>query len=308
MLLRCSKKKDMSEWNQWRENNSGEEVLLEGAAPGEAHLEGADLTGAHLEDAHLVGTHLEGALLERAHLEGAHIELAHLEGAYLFRAHLEGANLLGTHLEGAYLMGTHLEGAECETAAVDGSTLLWKCEIDRETNFASVALDSARIDPGTKQLLEYNIRRINWERWYKDNRLRQWPMRMFWWMSDYGRSTGRILFTFFFLAFVFAAIYYICGRVSPPGIVCNLFADAQGPVPGWLVPVRAMYFSIVTMTTLGFGDMYAATRSLAGHLLLTFQVLLGYCLLAALVTRLAILFTASGPAGKFAKNGTRGEQ
>jgi len=30
-------------------------------------------------------------------------------------------------------------------------------------------------------------------------------------------------------------------------------------------------------------------------------VLLGYMLLAALVTRFAILFTAGGPAGKFAK-------
>ena len=77
------------------------------------------------------------------------------------------------------------------------------------------------------------------------------------------------------------------------------------------VPFRALYFSIVTMTTLGFGDMYAnvATefdyryaniRCVCGHLLLVIQVTLGYVLLGALVTRFAVLFTAGGPAGKFA--------
>lgn len=39
-----------------------------------------------------------------------------------------------------------------------------------------------------------------------------------------------------------------------------------------------------------FGDMHAATGSIAGYLLLTIHVILGYPLLAALVTRLAVLF------------------
>ena len=54
------------------------------------------------------------------------------------------------------------------------------------------------------------------------------------------------------------------------------------------------------MTTLGFGDMYANPTSWVGHILLMVQVILGYVLLGALVTRFAVLFTAGGPAGKFA--------
>jgi len=80
--------------------------------------------------------------------------------------------------------------------------------------------------------------------------------------------------------------------------------DSQQAVSGWLVPLRSVYFSIVTMTTLGFGDMYASAHSLfrgiAGHILLALQVTLGYVLLGALVTRFAVLFTAGGPAGSFA--------
>jgi len=53
------------------------------------------------------------------------------------------------------------------------------------------------------------------------------------------------------------------------------------------------------MTTLGFGDMHANCQSFLGHLLLTIQVILGYVLLGAMVTRLAVLFTADGPEGKF---------
>jgi hypothetical protein len=55
------------------------------------------------------------------------------------------------------------------------------------------------------------------------------------------------------------------------------------------------------MTTLGFGDMYANAHSLFrgifGHILMALQVILGYVLLGALVTRFAVLFTAGGQAG-----------
>ena len=55
------------------------------------------------------------------------------------------------------------------------------------------------------------------------------------------------------------------------------------------------------MTTLGFGDIYANPKSPVGQILLIFHVLLGYVFLAALVTRLAVLFTADGPAIKHCK-------
>jgi hypothetical protein len=140
-----------------------------------------------------------------------------------------------------------------------------------------------------------------------------WLLRKFWLISDYGISTKQIIKTFFKWAFVFAIVYYAWGCIDYyllcnkdyPGIVSNLFVldDSKQAVSGWLVPLRAVYFSIVTMTTLGFGDMYANTHSLFrgifGHILLALQVILGYVLLGALVTRFAVLFTAGGPAGRF---------
>jgi voltage-gated potassium channel Kch len=77
---------------------------------------------------------------------------------------------------------------------------------------------------------------------------------------------------------------------------CLSVGGAAGGVCG---PLHALYFSVVTMTTLGFGDVHANPASPAGQVLLMLQVLLGYVLLAALVVRLGILFTSEGPAGEF---------
>ena len=369
MLLRCSQKKDSTEWNQWRKQSSRKDIFLNGAKLKGAHLEDVNLKGAHLQGADLSDAYLKGADLSTAHLEGAHLRHAHLEGSYLYHAHLEGAylyetymegadlsnchledaalvqchledaslssaylsgadfrrahldhanlcythledaNLKYAHLERAFLVKAHLENANFEQAIVDASTLFWACHVDRGTNFRGVGLDSVRIDTGTKQLLEYNTRRMNWELWYpKQHWLLRGLVRQFWQISDYGLSTQQILTIFFKLVIFFAAIYYVWGSIDYylrdikdyPGIVSNLFVDRHGVMVGWwLVPLRTLYFSIVTMTTLGFGDIYANAHSFWGHILLSVQVILGYVLLGALVTRFAVLFTAGGPAGKF---------
>jgi len=279
----------------------------------QARLEGADLKEAHLERAVLPQAHLEEAFLYQAHLEEAYLEGAYLEGAYLGGAHMEGADLEGAHLEGVDFSDTFLQGTNCRKAIVDGETLIWGCEINKRgireknyTDFAGVGLEAARIQPQIKQLLEYNIRKSNWSLWY----IRLWNrnlftkiissplvpikwilVRPFWWISNYGLSTWRIIITFFGLAVVFALAY----RLWPN---CVLVNGQVGDIRGF---VHALYFSVVTMTTLGFGDIAANPDSWQGQVLLMVQVILGYVLLAALVTRFAVLFTAGGPAGRFAE-------
>jgi len=287
---------------------------------GEVHLEGANFEWAKLQSANFAGAHIEGedtrfwsakarnAQFVGTHLEGADLSVAHLNNCDFSGSFLENAKIVSSHINGANFAHADLRGCSARGAIVDGETNLAYCQVNRYstqqrfTDFNIVALSSVRIDPGTKQLLEYNIRRMNWEEWYpKQHWLLRYVVRKFWQISDYGISTKRIIVTFFGLAFIFANIYYHWGRIAPPGIVNNLFVDRSGSeVQPWLVPLRTLYFSIVTMTTLGFGDMYANAQSILGHLLLMLQVILGYVLLGALVTRFAVLFTAGGPAGRFA--------
>jgi hypothetical protein len=186
-------------------------------------------------------------------------------------------------------------------------------------------LDSLRIDPATKQLLEYNERRTNWEEWYwggthrnifkkKESLIKTWlwtakiiwrltwtsPFRFFWWISDYGKSGLRVSGILFLILFFFANLYCHWGTGRNPELLRYLFKDEYNDIPQEVVPWRAIYFSIVTMTTLGLGDIRANPKSIKGHICLAVQVILGYFLIAALVTRLAIMFTAGGPAGEFA--------
>ena len=347
MLKRCSEKRNMAEWNQWRERNPYVEVWLEGKPMGEAQfqgpLEGAVfqgwyLCGVNLNKAHLAGAHfyearLQDANLMFASLKGADLRGACLDGASLIAAQMQHADARGAHFRGAqfqgfaswvsrldkvqligadfrkaYAEGVHLEGANLQDAdlrgacfrqaAVDGGTLIWgsQAKIDQRTDFTGVGLDSARVAPGLKQSLKDNIRRIGWENWYRTGRwwrnflkrLFVWP---FWFISDHGRSTGRIITVFFALAMYFALAYWTCPQT----------VMVRGEVGAIRGPLHALYFSVVTMTTLGFGDIHANPESAYGQLLLMVQVILGYVLLGALVTRFAVLFSGEGPAKEFAK-------
>ncbi len=316
ILSQCSAEKDISKWNQWRKENPTTEVVLEGASLWRAYLKGANLEGANLQRAKLQGANLKGAKLQKAVLWEAE-----LQGANLQEAYLQGAQLMRSHLQGAEFSGAKLEGADFSRAIVDGETLIWRCEVNRKTKFEGVSLDAARIYPEIKQLLEYNIRRMNWEEWYqwkdwyehkpKEKRDKfsriflENTVKRFWWISNYGISSPRIIRVFFAFAVAFAVVYYLWGLKAPPGIIENLFEvrDAVGSVvavPPWLVPLRALHFSVVIMTV-GFTNMHANAHSFWAHIVVGLQMILGFVLLGALVTRFAVLFTAGGPAGKFAE-------
>ncbi len=280
MLLRCAEKKDITEWNEWREKNPKEDIFLEGTILDGAYLEGVDLEGSWLKGATLTDTHLKGACLKNSNLKYSIFRRAHLEHADLTSANLQGSRFLGAY--------------------VDCLTLLWYIEVDRNTDFRGVSLSTARIASTRRQLLEYNERWMRWEDWYKEHPTLKWLVKPFWLMSDYGLSTARIIACFLILAVVFASIFYLWGLIAPPGILDYLFVDGNGvKVASWLIPIRAIHFSVVVMTV-GFTNMHANAHSVWAHILVSFQMILGFVLLGALVTRFAILFTAGGPAGKFA--------
>jgi len=129
MLVRCSEKKDITEWNEWHDAHQEAPILLEGADLGGANLKGADLW--------------------KANLKGAELDKANLEGAKLWEANLEGADLIYANLK----------GADFSSAVLDGKTLLWDCTINEETDFTGTGLDSARVEPRLKVTLEGIIRK-----------------------------------------------------------------------------------------------------------------------------------------------------
>jgi uncharacterized protein YjbI with pentapeptide repeats len=206
MLKRCSDKKNMTEWNQWREEHMEyyvQDVLLEGGDFSNWHLEGANFgthreygrnapevylckakfNNAHLEGAKLYFAHMENAELHETHLEHAELMFAHFDNSFLLGVHLEKANLMcaklqnsnvcNARLDNAVFIDSELQGSKFDNACligtkfqkarVDGSTSFCYCKVDRQTDFHEVGIESVQIDPATRQLLEYNVRRKNWE-------------------------------------------------------------------------------------------------------------------------------------------------
>ena len=308
---------------------------LQGAFLPATNLQGTDLSEANMQGANLEEANLQGALLYETNLKGVYLWAANLKDANLWEANLEDANLPGANLQGTTLRNAKLHGADFTTAIVDGGTLIWECEVNRYsksesfTNFEGVGLDSIRIDPETKQLLEYNIRRKNWEEWYDGKSEYKWivrtrrlvtsSIRLFWSISDYGLSTGRIILSFILLVVIFATIYFVWGWADysllgikdEPGIVKNLFIapQAQQQISDvyycLMIYFRSVCFSVATMFS--FGDISVVNTQLVwkwwfSHLIPIMQMVTGYMLLGALVTRFAVLFTAGGPAGRFTKS------
>jgi hypothetical protein len=262
-----------------------------------ARLQGANLQLCRLNKANLRGANLYGAELQRAMLNQADLRDANLADANLDRASLKEADL-----RGAQLKGTHLASAQLRMSLADEVTLFEGVKFDDRTNFTGVALDTVRMPYEDRVRLEYNLRKPQWIQWCAERPVRGAAARLFWSISDYGRSTERILCCFLGLALMFAVIYLLPHLLGlETAFVSNLatFQDPSGgdsPLPVPTMIVRAACFSLVTMTTLGFGEVHAAADSIPGHLLVATQGILGYILMGALITRMAIMFQSRGVA------------
>ena len=157
ILIRCSDKGDVTQWNKWRENNPKVSILLEGANFINADLAGADLWNANLAGANLRNANLAGADLWKANLKSTELRSASLKGSELIGANLAGANLRNVNLAGADLWKANLKGAKLIAAIVDRQTFIWGCDFDKQTVFTGEGLSLAKIEPRMKENLRINF-------------------------------------------------------------------------------------------------------------------------------------------------------
>jgi uncharacterized protein YjbI with pentapeptide repeats len=270
---------------------------LNGASFVGATMKGATLNYADLSDSQLQGADLSVLEYESKVRRISNLEKTNMCRANLSNTNLSGAKLLGARLNGAELIKTDISGANLQFAVVDAGTVIDRCIFDEKTDFTAVGLDAAGIEPELKTAFKNNIRRTQWKTWFAKGNcaakmLKNCFVRPFWAMTGYGSSTANIIYYFIIFACLFGSLYFFLEQTGR-GIIDGL---AVVGMPWYHTLLRGVYFSVVTMTTLGFGDLYAKAASYWGHVLLMAQVILGYVLLGALITRLGILFTGEAPA------------
>lgn len=277
---------------------------LSGAELSEADLTGARLVGAQLAGASLYGAVLHGAELARADLSGANLDHAVLSqagfgdailrGVSAFEADLSHASFVGADLTDANFLRCKAEGArfrraDLRRADFSGADLSHADLVQTKVAgacFHEVDFRRARLrhleDFEKASFLEADIRDVDFSHAYllrrfimDQNYLAELRSRsryhaalywVWWATSDCGRSLARLgvwiaLVTVFF------------------GVAYQQVAIDYGGAQTWLAPY---YFSLVTLTTLGYGDVLPA--SVAGQALVMAEVVVGYMLLGGLIS------------------------
>jgi len=241
-------KKVLDDHKKWLDS-SGKEGEI-------ADLSNTDLSGRNLEKAYLFGAHLEGAEFFRTHLEGTNLSDTHLEGAILIEAHLEGAILI--------------EGANLENANVTGVTY------DGEGLYRGIRVSTCYGSPIFKRFAQDQ----DWLEEYLLTRETRWQKILaYLWKEtcDYGQSFTKWAIVSLLLAVIFGSILYIMGLWDSFHI--------QKPLPEypdlWGL-FTMLYYSVITFTTLGFGDVTPKTLPAAAVVMA--EVIFGYIMLGGLIS------------------------
>jgi hypothetical protein len=310
-------------WNKWREENPDVLIDLKGAKLMHMNLENANLAKADLKEANLsftnfknanlVFSNLEGAIFYFANFESANFGAAHLQNAYLEDANLTGARLSGanlknaimanSNLKNAYLVDAHLEGANLSAVNFKNANLssvtfdqkiMWK--LAKTTRFSlkklwnqryNILLDTTIRCKGVNAATCYGSQQFKLflqdQDFLEEYLEKKWGKRIFfiWWLfADCGRSLGRWAWWSLLLALLFAYFFWLLGS--------NSF-NTQHLNFNFLT---MFYYSVVTFTTLGFGDIIPKTTTAA--MCVTVEVILGYVMLGGLITIFASKLSRRG--------------
>ncbi len=276
-------KQGVEVWNQWREDNPQVTPDLQEADLKKANLEGANLAGANLERAIFQFTNLKKASLDDANLYEADLLSAELQGAGLSGAFLKHAGLMGAEMQGATLVDTNLRGADIWWVDLSGA------------NVTGVIYDNTTVGRGANVQQSIGSQRFVrhvMDLDYIEETKEKHPLK--YWLWKCTSNCGRSILLWATISVGFAVLF---GAIFAGYPVWSMLPDwlqhvlvAMGPTMEFNKDMAVngftpYYFSIVTFTTLGFGDI--TPLNLASQIWLTIEVVLGYIMLGGLITLFA---------------------
>lgn len=220
---------------------------------------GADLSGASMINADLSDATLSRSKLVDADMRAANLENARLSEADLTRAIFTRARLVNSDLKHSNVFKTNFELADMQG-----------CRLLAIKNFKKarwIGADIRGLDLRGAYMVRRYIADENYLFEFKVTSKFHNALYYLWWASsDCGRSLLRWFVWLFCATLFFAAIY------------TQVDID-YGEHVTWFSPV---YFSFVTLTTLGYGD--AVPASLTGQLFVALQAVTGYMGLGGLLS------------------------
>ena len=206
----------------------------------------------------LVGRYYGHTDIRGINLTGKSLQDADLSRVDLFAANLRKTNLSRSDLSDSWLSESDIRGASFDFAIMD-DTRVDTVMFDADTSLRHVNLNAVNFTmrPLLEDLAIGQQRIADLE---ANHRILAAVLRT---SCDYGRSFGRFFLWVFGLIIVFGLLYTFPGTTSASGVFDNL------------------YFSVVTFTTLGYGDIVPV--SALGRVLVIIEVMVGYMMLGLLV-------------------------
>ena len=261
-------------------------------------------------------------------IEYSSFNFADMKSVILMQIPLGKSHFKQSNLTNCRIQKSNISACDFSYACIDSTTRIIDNNIDELTDFTGVGLSGICMDEDAKVILESNIRRIHWNNWYQKEKIRirkfskktgivnpksididieggknfyeigmmtprrkllkaverifiDIPVAFFWMLSDYGSSTTRILLSFVTLNLLSFEAYFLLQLVgfSPSVLSGNLI---QMLLQAFLIPFGVGEFDLVQVHPVFLIVMFI-------------QVIGGYVILAALVTRLAVLFQNRSP-------------
>lgn len=265
-------------------------------------LTGCILIGADFTDANVSGADFSDTDLRKSAFEDATAQRTNFRGANLERATVCDADLRGADLEMARLDGTNLTGSRITEKTVLGDRVVYELEMKEQTNrYAKEdALENATRTYGKlEQLSEDNSlnrqasqyyrkakdirRRFNWQTNSYLSAMIAEVSRLF---TGYGNRPWRVILTSVTLILLAGLIYPVVGGLhrtaARPDVLRPITDISQVTFSdSGISLLNSIYFSIVTFTTLGYGNFEPNT--VVGRYVAGAEALIGTVLLALLV-------------------------
>jgi uncharacterized protein YjbI with pentapeptide repeats len=257
---------------------------LVGAVLFEAELTGCELLAADLTEANLSSCRAAGAGFESANLANATLFSAQLKGATFTKANLRGADMRRANLQDTRireadisegdLTRCKMQSADLEGSCVDKATLmdadLCHSQLRGLKGYATanwIGADVHGVNFTGAYLTRRTIMDQNYLHEFRTQSRANAVMYWLWWItSDCGRSFLRWGACIFLLLSLFAVLF-------------NFVAIDYGEYP---TALSSFYYSVVTLTTLGYGDVLPA--SMAAQILAMIEVVIGYVMLGGLLS------------------------
>ncbi|MCK5541891.1 MAG: pentapeptide repeat-containing protein [Desulfobacterales bacterium] len=220
--------------------------------------------GADLSHASMINADLSNATFSRSILAQADLRASNLEKARLSEADLSGAIFTRSKLSKSDFKKSNVKGASFELADMQGCRLLG---IKNFKKAKWIGADIRGLDLRGAYLVRRYIADENYLFEFQASSRFHRAIYLLWWASsDCGRSLLRWFVWLTCITLIFAAIY------SQLEIDYGAHRTLFSPV----------YFSVVTVTTLGYGD--AVPASLTAQIFVTFQAITGYMGLGGLLS------------------------